>query len=61
MIRKVHNIGRKKRNENYNELIIAARCLPALAISNCISGDIEEAFEVFADDVPQHDKMNELL
>ena len=23
--------------------------------------DVEEAFEVFADDMPQHDKMNELL
>ena len=52
MIRKVHDIGIEKETDNYNDTMIAARCLPILALVSM--NDDEEAFEVFADDMP-HD------
>jgi len=59
VVRKVNEIGMKGDYESDDDLRIAVRCLPALAMVP--SSDVVDAFLVLADNMPNHDKMPELL
>ena len=59
ILRKVNNIGMKSDYESDDNLRIAVRCLPALAMVP--STDVAEAFWILADYMPEHEKMPELL
>ena len=58
ILRKVNEIGMKSYNESDDNLRIAVRCLPALAMVP--STDVAEAFWILADYLPEHEKMPEL-
>ena len=59
ILRKVSDIGMKSDYESDDNLRIAVRCLPALAMVP--STDVAEAFWILADYMPEHEKMPELL
>ena len=58
ILRKVDEIGMKSDYESDDNLRIAVRCLPALAMVP--STDVGEAFWILADYMPEHEKMPEL-
>ena len=59
ILRKVSDIGMKSDYESDDNLRIAVRCLPAIAM--VLSTDVAEAFWILADYMPEHEKMSELL
>lgn len=59
VIRKVNEIGMKVDYQNDDALRTFVRCLPALAFVPI--NDVVEAFDLLAENMVQHDKMNELL
>ena len=59
ILRKVNKISKKSDHENDDNLQIALRCLPALAMDP--STDVTEVFWILADYMPEHEKMPELL
>ena len=59
ILRKINEIGMKSDYESDDNLRIAVRCLPALAMVP--PTDVAEAFWLLADYMPEHEKMPELL
>jgi len=59
VLRKVNEIGMKGDYESDDELRTAVRCLPALAMVP--SSDVVDSFLILADNMPNHDKIPELL
>jgi len=59
VLRKVNEIGMKVAYENDDDVRGHVRCLAALAFVPV--DDVEEAFDLLAEDMPPHDNMNELL
>jgi hypothetical protein len=59
VLRKVNEIGMKSEYETDVELRGSVRCLSAL--SHVPVADVAEAFDVLAESMPPHEKMNELL
>lgn len=59
VIRKVNEIGMKVEYENNEALQECVRCLPALAfVPVC---DVQDAFDILAESMVQHERMDELL
>ena len=59
VLRKVNELGMKTDYENDDALRGSVRCLSALA--HVPVGNVNEAFDLLAESMPEHDKMNELL
>jgi hypothetical protein len=59
VIRKVQEIGLKADYENDDDLRIAIRCSPALAMVP--ASDVVESFLILSDHMPNHEKIPELL
>lgn len=59
VIRKVNELGMKTDYENDDELRGCVRCLSALA--HVPVDDVAESFDLLTEQMPEHDKMNELL
>lgn len=59
VLRKVNEIGMKTAYENDDDVRSSVRCLAALAFVPV--GDVGEAFDILADNMPPHDHMNELV
>ncbi|KII61414.1 hypothetical protein RF11_12829 [Thelohanellus kitauei] len=59
VLRKVNELGMKVDYESNDNLRIAVRCLAALA--HVPLADVSEAFDLLAESMPRHEKMDELL
>ena len=59
VLRKINDLGMKADYETSHDLRISIRCLPALA--HVPADDVAEAFDLLAESMPSHDRMNELL
>ena len=59
VLRKVNELGMKADYEANDDMRVMVRCLPAL--SHVPVDSVEEAFDLLADAMPQHERMNELV
>jgi hypothetical protein len=59
IVRKVQELGMKTDYESDDTLRVAVRCLSALSLVP--EADVSDAYDILADNMPDHEKMNELL
>lgn len=59
VLRKVKELGMKSDYESNDSLRLSVRCLAAL--SHVPADDVSEAFDLLAEQMPEHEKMDELL